>query len=248
MKNENTKYKILNTDRKSGFTPHINCDKADPISPYRENSFGFIGKLKNTIYNHKSTGNRNRSYIAGFTLIEILITMSILATLSGILIGYSAESSRQTSMIIARERVIRLFARVRSLSTATYSVNADNSGQSKICAYGLHVDRISGKIFIFQDMAMDCSDTDYQYRQGTDVELTGALDYYSPDLSRVQFVTDPNGDLDDVVFVPPNPNIFINGDKSGGTITKAGIDLQLKDGSGYTAEVNISNAGQVGWK
>ncbi len=183
----------------------------------------------------------------GFTLIEILVTLGILAILSAILVGYASESSRQTFMMIARERVIRLFARVRSLSTSTYSVNAGGGNQMLICGYGLHVDRPAGKLFIFQEMASDCSIANYQYTPGTDVPLAGALDSYSLDTGRIQFVTDPNGDLNDVVFVPPNPDIHINGDTAG-TITKAGVDLQIKDGSGYTAEVNINNAGQVGWK
>lgn len=183
----------------------------------------------------------------GFTLIEILVTLGILAILSAILVGYASESSRQTFMMITRERVIRLFARVRSLSTSTYLVNAGGSNQLQVCGYGLHIDRSAGKLFIFQEIATDCSAANYQYTPGTDTPLVGALDSYSLDLSRVQFVTDPNGDLNDVAFVPPNPDIHINGDTTG-TVMKAGVDLQIKDGSGYTAEVNINNAGQVSWK
>lgn len=190
----------------------------------------------------------------GFTLIEILITMSILGILCGILVGYASESSRQTSAMIMRERIIQLFVRARSVSTSTYSDNASSQGTSSVCAYGLHVDRPSGEVFVFEDVANDCSTSDYQYTTGSgsqDVRLSSYLDSYTIDLNNVKFLSDSTANLTDVVFVPPNPDIYINGDATG-KITRAGIDLQPLDGSGSPTGspiiISINNGGQITWK
>jgi len=87
------KYKQMKHNK--GFTPHINCDKADSIPPHRENKFRFISKFKDMNHNRKSAGNRNRSCIVGFTLIEMLIVVAIIAILSGVVLaGVSNFQSR----------------------------------------------------------------------------------------------------------------------------------------------------------
>jgi prepilin-type N-terminal cleavage/methylation domain-containing protein len=187
----------------------------------------------------------------GFTLIEILVTLSILAVLSAVLIGYAAESSRQTFTLITRERVIRLLTRARALSTSTFLENLtalQDPAVPKACGYGLHVNREKGQLFLFRDMTTDCAATDYRYVQGTgDKPLESSLDSYTLDLGRIQFVSGSLPDLDDVVFVPPNPKVYLNGDTTG-SVNQAGIYLQVKDGSGAGAEVTINNAGQITWK
>ncbi len=194
----------------------------------------------------KPTANRSK----GFTLIEILVTLSILGVLSGVLIGYAAESSRQTFMMITRERVIRLMARTKSLSTSTFLDNVStlsDPNAPKTCGYGLHIDRTTGEIFIFRDINTNCANADYIYTPTADARLTGSLDSYSLDLNRISFITDPAGELNNVVFVPPNPDVHINGDTTG-SVTQAGVNLRIKDGSAATAEISINNAGQISWK
>jgi prepilin-type N-terminal cleavage/methylation domain-containing protein len=244
-----TKYKIQDTRYKLGFTPHINCDKADPIFPCSGNKHKLTSGSLNYCCSDKSAKNCNRSYIAGFTLIEVLVTLGVLAILSAVLVGYASESSRQTVMLITRERIIQLLARTRSLSTSTFLNNVSTVNDPSIpktCGYGLHVDTANGELFIFRDMVkgVDCSSSDYQYMPGTeDKQLDSSLDAYKVDLNRLDF----GGDLKDVVFVPPNPDIYINGDVTG-VVTKAEVNFKIKDTSGPLAEVNINNTGQVSWK
>jgi len=49
------------------FTPYINCDKSDSISPRKEESFRTIIKLKKHESNYESARNCNRRCITGLT-------------------------------------------------------------------------------------------------------------------------------------------------------------------------------------
>ena len=143
-------------------------------------------------------------------------------------------------MMITRERMIRLFSRAKSLSL---------SGSIQSCGYGIHVDRDAAppnsSVFIFQDIAQDCSTSDHKYTaNSSDVKLTGSLDSYVNDLTRVKFVSDPATDLYDVVFLPPNPDIYIDGVLPTQAVKK-GVSFELADGSGKPATVSINNAGQI---
>jgi prepilin-type N-terminal cleavage/methylation domain-containing protein len=62
-----TQYKIQDTRYKLGFTPHINCDKADPIFLCSGNKHKLTSGSLNYCCSDKSAKNCNRSYIAGFT-------------------------------------------------------------------------------------------------------------------------------------------------------------------------------------
>ena len=123
--------------------------------------------------------------------------------------------------------------RVRSLSIATYIPTGSDSSM-KVCGYGLHVDSASGSpsIFLFEDRvpaAASCTTTDYKYggASSNDLKLGSSLDSYSIDKTRLKFVADPVATLTDVVFVPPNPTVYINGDTTGNTVTQAGWYLRI---------------------
>lgn len=183
---------------------------------------------------------------AGFTLIEILVTLAILATLSAVMIGYSAESGKQTFMLLTRESIVQLLNRAKANSLAAYS-SGNTLPDMSVCGYGVHVDSAADTLSIFQSNSADCNTrTDYSFSSSTDIVLTGSLDLYKIDSTKLQIV--PNAtttQLQDVVFTSPNEQTYINGQR---TITDAGISLELLSDPNEKIEVDINNAGQISWQ
>ena len=186
------------------------------------------------------TGAKNNS---GFTLIEMLVIISVTLVLSGILIGYSREAGKQLILVNNQAKLVSLIARAKSLSTATFLENALplNPGDPRICGYGVHADTGSGEIFIFRDLAVDCASGDNKFGSG-DVKLTGQLNVFELNLQATQFASDMT--LHDIMFIPPDPTVIINGDAS---LREAMISIEVKDGSSKSI-VKINNAGRISTK
>ncbi len=185
-----------------------------------------------------------RCATAGFTLIEILVVLGIMAILSVVFIGYGRESSKQLLLATSQTRTVGVVSRAKSLSISTFlgsiAVVADPDAV-KLCAYGVHVDRGASEMFIFKDLAKDCAVSDDIYGGG-DERLNGELDSFKLEASVLAFVDNPIENLHDIVFIPPDPKIIINGDA---TIPDAKIGLGFKDGSGSPVVIAVTNAGQI---
>ncbi len=191
---------------------------------------------------------------AGFTLIEILVTLGIMVLLSSIMVGYSAESGRQTFLLLTRESVVQLLNRARANSLSAYSPSGSSS-QSGLttCGYGLHMDRSAGVLSVFKSEAVNCdrraASGNFNFSSSTDVLLTGSLDSYTIDPTKLAIVSDPKGNLTDVVFTSPNVQTYIyTQEDSSGQATYGGISLQLKNAAGENLNVNVNNAGQISWQ
>jgi prepilin-type N-terminal cleavage/methylation domain-containing protein len=195
---------------------------------------------------------------AGFTLIEILVTLAILGVMASVMIGYSAESGRQTFLLLTRESIVQLYNKTKSDALAAYSPN--NSGPSNpsgliTCGYGLHVDRGSGTMTIFESESADCDTrSDYRFSSSTgDVLLSGSLNSYVIDTSKLNLTNDSAGNLDDVVFTSPNVQTYVytytdaETDNSA-VATQGGISLDLVGNTSEKLEVDINNAGQISWQ
>ncbi len=180
---------------------------------------------------------------SGFTLIEMLVIISVTLILSAILIGYSREAGKQLLLINNQAKLVSLVARAKSLSIITFLENTLPTGQNepKMCGYGAHLERNSGEVFIFRDMAVDCSASDNKYTS-SDTKLTGELNVFKLDTKVTQFASDNT--LNDIIFIPPDPTIIINSDRS---VQDAVIGIETKDGSGKVV-VKVNNAGRISTK
>lgn len=184
---------------------------------------------------------------SGFSLIEMLVVMSITLLFSTILIGYARESGRQMLLISSQAKIVNLISRAKSLSVTTFVDVLPAANAPKICGYGVRVDKEARQVFIFRDSALNCSDpASPNYRvfdkEGLDVKLSSNLDVFSiPD--TIQFGTaTATDDLIDVLFIPPDPTIVVNA----GASESAQVTLQSKDGN--LNFVKINNAGKISTK
>ena len=188
--------------------------------------------------------------ISGFTLIEVLVVMGIIGVLSAILIGYSRQSSKNLLLTSTEAKLLSLISRAKFLSIETYFEELDNPAtERKICAYGVHVDYgesdgAEPKVFIFQDRVIndDCSLADNVYDgDAYDLALSTELDLVKINTTILALDSSSSGRLDNVVFIPPDPDVVINDDES---TLKATIGVELRDGSN-SFTVTINNVGQV---
>src|SRR3989338_1565423 len=93
---------------------------------------------------------------SGVTVIELLVTISVLAMLSAIVITYSRSGERQIALLRDQARVINAILRSKVLATQTYVT------EEEFCGYGIHFSA-SGDFIIFKDLALDCSLSDQRY-------------------------------------------------------------------------------------
>lgn len=182
---------------------------------------------------------------AGFTLIEMLVVLGVVGVLSSILIGYSRESSRNLVLSTAEAKALSLLSRAKFLTVETFFEQVDNPPvELRICGYGVHLNRENGELFIFQDRVSgtDCTTSDYLYFENSeDTRLTSELDSLTIN-STVLKIGEYSGDeLNDVVFIPPDPDVAINGET---TTPEGGFKVELLDGSN-SFSISVNRAGQV---
>ena len=166
--------------------------------------------------------------------------MSIVAFLTTILVGYSKQSGRQLLLVTTEAKILSLVSRTKFLSIETFLKDLGGAGPTKkICAYGIHVDTSKNEIFIFQDRVLagiGCPASDKYEPGANDARLFGELDSVkiNPDLMTL------SGTLDDIVYIPPDPDVVINHSSAG----DATIEVNLNDGSGGFV-ITVTDAGQV---
>ena len=171
----------------------------------------------------------------GFTLIETLVIISILTLLTSFLILYSRGGERQ--IILLREKAELISAILRAKSLAINTLVEDEPA----CGYGVAFD--GSNYFIYKDLAGDCGLSDRVYSgpaSGEKLENetcaeSGGVCTLDPSLKFFQ------RDVNDVLFVPPDPRVFLDGGQS---LAEAIIALSTLDESSQT-NITINNAGQI---
>jgi len=164
----------------------------------------------------------------GFTLIETLVIISILTLLTSFLILYSHGGERQIILLREKAKLISTILRAKSLSLNT--LIEDEPG----CGYGVGFEGTN--YFIYKDLAGDCLNSDRLYSGPASGErLENDVFNLDPALKFLQ------RDISDVLFVPPDPQVFLDGGQS---ILEAVIALSTLDESSQTSII-INNAGQI---
>lgn len=178
------------------------------------------------------------SHKRGFTLIEMAVTLGLVAILSGIMIGYSRSAAKSLALSGKESEVLGMILYTKSLSQSF--IISKPVGES-ICAYGLHVDRVNKKIFVFQDRVLDsedCDGSDDIYTSGE--ELLGEKNNINIG-AEFAFISSTD-DLNDVIFIPPDPEVVINSDRD---ISSRSIAIGLADDLTSKFTLRISDFGQI---
>ena len=159
----------------------------------------------------------------GFTTVEMLVTVGVLAALSAILIGYSRSGELNIILFKDQARVVNAILRAKSLAVQTYATGEN------VCGYGIHFDP-GGSFIIFKDLAADCDSSDRQYSDPSEEVEVNKLD------SKLWF---SQLDISDALFVPPDPETILKPDRESGVIA-----ITAASGAS-TVKIKINSAGQV---
>jgi len=161
----------------------------------------------------------------GFTLIEVLVVISILTLLTSVLLLYNRTGEQQILLTQEKTKIMGMILRAKSLSVATFV-----SGQPA-CGYGVHL--TDNGYILFKDLADPCPG-DRVYTTDDPAEFMENF-VLGP---RVRFSALP---VRDILFIPPDPKVLIDGSE---IIDQIKITLMAEDG-GQTA-LSVTSAGQIG--
>ncbi len=159
----------------------------------------------------------------GFTLIETLVVMAIIAVLSAMLIAYNHSSTTQLALTADTATVASALNRAKALALEKY-----RSGGSEVCAYGVTFFK-NGKYFIYgytPPLGQDCSSGPSHWG-GSIIVQQLQLD------SGVSFSGVSSAVA--INFIPP----YLEATSSGA------MSVTLKTAAGQTATVSVSPAGAV---
>ena len=169
----------------------------------------------------------NSRFRGGFTVVELLIIISVSALLMSMVIFYSRGGEKQIILLREQAKLVSTILRSKSLAIQTFAQ------PGRACGYGVHFIQNGpggAGYILFNDLADNCSTSDRRYSgEAEDSEkflLDGLLKFIQPV-------------PEDILFIPPDPQVVLIPDQLEAIITIASLDEQL------SAKIKITNAGQV---
>lgn len=189
--------------------------------------------------------NSTKKLKKGFTFIEVLVSVAIIIIIATVSIGYGNSARRQLALTRTQSHLVGMFNNVKSLSQ---NFLFTPPAGKRICAYGVHVNRVSGEFIAFNDLIdedEDCEDiANHTYDNGE--KLSGQINRFQLDSQFLEFITSSDAtspDLVDVVFIPPIPKVIINGNEN---ISSGSVIIQIKDPSQSTKfDLRVNKFGQI---
>lgn len=169
------------------------------------------------------------SAAAGFTLIEILVVLAIMAVISSVLIADYRTGQKKYSLDAAAQNIVSDLRRVQSMAMSGTTKTAEI-----IYDYGIHFDANTSYYTIFADKQANSQ----RYSNATADVMIERVNLEN----QVKVVAvSPNSSGLDVVFEPPNPKTYINKNSSG----PATITLQYGNDTSRTKTITITLAGAI---
>jgi type II secretory pathway pseudopilin PulG len=154
----------------------------------------------------------------GFTLVELLITISLIILFTATAATYNRTSDQQISLFREQGKVANEIYKARSLAITTF--NRTSQSKDVPCGYGIHIDS-ADSIILFKEPASEM-------RNKNCTDFTSSI--YNGDASKnVEVVpvegvsimeggasiTAPDEEINadnqiDILFVPPDPTVYSN--------------------------------------
>lgn len=205
--------------------------------------------LRRLVYNRRVEQPQKNS---GFSLLEMIVVLGVMATLSGFFLVYTRSGESQIKILNEKGKFISTLYRARALAIQTYQFDPPE------CGYGIHIladENPPRRYLLWRDtvavLGADCNDEDLSARSNGRYDAVKDINGDGKPDEDVQFFSLPEGlqftDLGavdamrDVLFVPPDPRVTLNDGASPGPVA---IGIAKEDGTSAIT-VHINNFGQV---
>ena len=158
----------------------------------------------------------------GFTLVEMMMVITISAVLMAMVIFYGRGGEKQIILLTEQAKLVNTILRSKSLAIQTFNQSR------RPCGYGVHF--IPNGYVLFKDLAEDCSLSDKRY-SGPDEDVENIILN-----NAVKFLLPP---LLDILFIPPDPIVILIPSQPEAVLTIATLD------EASSLKVKVTEAGQV---
>jgi prepilin-type N-terminal cleavage/methylation domain-containing protein len=181
----------------------------------------------------------------GFTVVELIVTIGVIAVLAGYLIVYNKNSQAQIILSLEQAKLVDALNTAKSLTLSTYIENFSS------CGYGVYINYSNNSYEIFKygqppncgaiassSLSSILSNSSY-----TKIKTTNLP-------KEVIFDNSGSNKLDAIFFIPPDPKILIWRGNSSLPINENDSDyetniyLKTKDNS-MSKTIKINVAGQI---
>ena len=168
---------------------------------------------------------------AGFTLIEILVVLGVMAVVSASMITYGSSSRQQIALATETAKLTQLILRAKSLTISTYSASAN------VCGYGMELDYAANRYNLVSYVLNNCDNPNT-------ITARNVIETFRLSNSVVLAVGVGNN-MRDIIFLPPDPLVYAS-DLNGDSVTARGGTVLLNTVNGMGSKViSVSSLGQV---
>jgi prepilin-type N-terminal cleavage/methylation domain-containing protein len=175
----------------------------------------------------------------GFTILELLVTITVMAILSAVVLTMTAQEEKLT---LLKKTAYLVAQDIREMQNLAMSGQGRNCGSSITQVFGIHFDKSGSNWNKSYILFADCNGNDL-YRPSPDNDIIIRKVTLKPELD-VADISLLVGNLNtlDVTFRPPDPIISVNTATSG---QEAIITLSLKSNPLKTKIIRINTVGRV---
>ena len=178
----------------------------------------------------------------GFTLVELLVSIAIIATISGLSLVYFRGGNKNWTLIRATQNFSQDIRRASNMALSSPKITCDGVEYSPK-GYGIYFNKTGNANTYILFGNLTTGDNAYDaptsgcYSTGSDVIIDTITMEFG---SKIKSLSAPSSvDYISIVFIPPDPTvIFSNG------ATSLVVVLELNDGS-QTKQTTINNKGNI---
>ncbi|MDD5146246.1 MAG: type II secretion system protein [Candidatus Pacebacteria bacterium] len=176
----------------------------------------------------------------GFTILELLVTITVMAILSAVVLAMTAQEEKLT---LLKKTAYLVAQDIREMQNLAMSGQGRNCGSNITQVFGIHFDKSGPNWNQSYVLFADCNGNDL-YKSSPDKDIIIRQVTLKPELNvaDISLLAGNLGSTLDVTFRPPDPIISVNTATSG---QETIITLGLKSNPSKTKVIRINTVGRV---